>query len=83
MHNILIIGEHDGKVLNPATAKCVTCAGTLADAEITIAVFGSDTTAVAARKTNTRWRPRSRLRSPRWLPTTATYSVRRPVSART
>ena len=26
MHKILIVGEHDGKSLNPATAKCVTCA---------------------------------------------------------
>ena len=48
MHKILIIGEHDGKVLNPATAKCVTCAATLPDAEITIVVFGADTAAVAA-----------------------------------
>ncbi len=26
MHKILIVAEHDGKTLNPATAKCVTCA---------------------------------------------------------
>ncbi len=26
MPKILIVGEHDGKMLNPATAKCVTCA---------------------------------------------------------
>jgi electron transfer flavoprotein alpha subunit len=48
MHKILIVGEHDGKALNPATAKCVTCASLIADAEITIAVLGSDTAAVAA-----------------------------------
>jgi electron transfer flavoprotein alpha subunit len=48
MQKVLIIGEHDGKTLNPATAKCVTCAHTIADAEITIAVFGADTAAVAA-----------------------------------
>src|SRR5258707_4639752 len=48
MHKVLIIGEHDGKALNPATAKCVTCANTIPDAEITIAVFGVDTAAVAA-----------------------------------
>jgi len=48
MHKILIVGEHDGKTLNPATAKCVTCAKLIADAEITIAVFGADTTAVAS-----------------------------------
>jgi electron transfer flavoprotein alpha subunit len=47
MHKILIIGEHDGKTLNPATAKCVTCAAAIADAEITIAVLGADTSTVA------------------------------------
>jgi electron transfer flavoprotein alpha subunit len=48
MNKILIVGEHDGKSLNPATAKCVACAATLADAEISIAVLGTDTAAVAA-----------------------------------
>jgi electron transfer flavoprotein alpha subunit len=48
MHKVLIIGEHDGKALNPATAKCVTCARTIPDAEIIIAVFGADTAAVAS-----------------------------------
>jgi electron transfer flavoprotein alpha subunit len=48
MHKILIVGEHDGKTLNPATAKCVTCAKGIADGEITIAVLGADTAAVAA-----------------------------------
>jgi electron transfer flavoprotein alpha subunit len=48
MHKILIVGEHDGKALNPATAKCVTCASLIADGEITIALLGSDTAAVAA-----------------------------------
>jgi electron transfer flavoprotein alpha subunit len=48
MNKVLIIGEHDGKAVNPATAKCVTCAAAIPDAEITIAVFGADTTAVAA-----------------------------------
>ncbi len=48
MHKILIIGEHDGKALNPATAKCVTCAKSIPDGEITIAVFGTDTAGVAA-----------------------------------
>jgi electron transfer flavoprotein alpha subunit len=47
MHKVLIIGEHDGKTLNPATAKCVTCASAIPDADITIAVFGADTAAVA------------------------------------
>jgi electron transfer flavoprotein alpha subunit len=49
MHKILIVGEHDGKTLNPATAKCVTCAASIAEAEISIALLGADTAAVAAR----------------------------------
>ncbi len=48
MANILIIGEHDGKTLNPATLKCVTCARTLAGAKVSIALLGTDTAAVAA-----------------------------------
>ncbi len=48
MHKILIVGEHDGKTLNPATAKCVTCAKSIADGEITIVVLGADTTSVAS-----------------------------------
>jgi electron transfer flavoprotein alpha subunit len=48
MHKILIVGEHDGKVLNPATAKCVTCAAAIADSETTIVLLGADTAAVAA-----------------------------------
>src|SRR5579862_8093973 len=48
MHKVLIIGEHDGKSLNPATAKCVTCAKSIPDAEITVALFGAETAAVAA-----------------------------------
>ncbi len=48
MNKLLIIGEHDGKTLNPATAKCVTCARTLPDVEISIVVFGADTQTVAA-----------------------------------
>ena len=48
MHKVLIVGEHDGKTLNPATAKCVTCAGGIPDAEITIVLLGADTAPVAA-----------------------------------
>ena len=47
MHKVLIVGEHDGKALNPATAKCVTCAQGIADAEITIVLLGDDTSRVA------------------------------------
>jgi electron transfer flavoprotein alpha subunit len=48
MHKVLIVGEHDGKTLNPATAKCVTCASAIPDGEITIVLLGADTAAVAA-----------------------------------
>jgi electron transfer flavoprotein alpha subunit len=48
MHKILIVAEHDGKSLNPATAKCVTCAQAIAGAEITVVVLGADTATVAA-----------------------------------
>jgi electron transfer flavoprotein alpha subunit len=48
MHKILIIGEHDGKTLNPATAKCVTCAKAIPESEITIALLGADTASVAS-----------------------------------
>ena len=48
MHKLLIVGEHDGKTLNPATAKCVACAATIPDGDITIVLLGADTAAVAA-----------------------------------
>jgi electron transfer flavoprotein alpha subunit len=48
MHKVLIVGEHDGKALNPATAKCVTCATSIPDADIAIALLGEDTSKVAA-----------------------------------
>jgi electron transfer flavoprotein alpha subunit len=45
---VLIIAEHDGTKLNPATAKCVTCARGIAGAEITVVVFAADASGVAA-----------------------------------
>ncbi len=48
MSKILIVAEHDGAKLNPATAKCVTCAKAIAGAEIVVAVFAADGAAVAA-----------------------------------
>jgi electron transfer flavoprotein alpha subunit len=48
MSRILIVAEHDGVHLNPGTAKCVTCAATLAGASITVAVLARDPRAVAA-----------------------------------
>jgi len=47
MSKILVIAEHDGKKLNQATARCVTCAQQIAGAEITVAVFAADPAAVA------------------------------------
>ncbi|HTV80143.1 MAG TPA: electron transfer flavoprotein subunit alpha/FixB family protein [Steroidobacteraceae bacterium] len=48
MSRVLIIAEHDGAHLNPGTAKCVSCASALSDAEITVAVLAKDPAAVAA-----------------------------------
>jgi electron transfer flavoprotein alpha subunit len=45
---ILIVAEHDGKKLNPSTAKCVTCARALAGAEIAVVVLAAEAGAVAA-----------------------------------
>ena len=48
MSKILLIAEHDGTTLNAATAKVVACAATIPDAEIDVAVFAADGTAIAA-----------------------------------
>jgi electron transfer flavoprotein alpha subunit len=48
MPKILIVAEHAGGKLNPATAKCVTCASKIAGAEIDVAVLAADPAAVAA-----------------------------------
>jgi electron transfer flavoprotein alpha subunit len=45
---ILIVAEHDGTKLNQSTARCVSCARTLAGAEIALAVCAADATQVAA-----------------------------------
>ncbi len=45
--SILIIAEHDGAALGIGTAKCVACAATVPQAEITIVVCASDASAVA------------------------------------
>jgi electron transfer flavoprotein alpha subunit len=47
MTKILIVAEHLGGKLNPATAKCVACASQIAGAEIDVAVFAADAGAVA------------------------------------
>jgi electron transfer flavoprotein alpha subunit len=47
MTKILIVAEHSGGKLNAATAKCVTCAAKIPDAEIHIAVFAASAGDVA------------------------------------
>ncbi len=47
-NRILIVAEHDGTHLNASTAKCVTCAMGIPDAEITVAVCAADANAVAS-----------------------------------
>jgi electron transfer flavoprotein alpha subunit len=48
MNRVLIIAEHDGQQLNPATAKCVTCALGIDAAEVSIVVLGHQIDAVSA-----------------------------------
>jgi electron transfer flavoprotein alpha subunit len=45
---VLIVAEHDGSKLNPATAKSVTCARGIEGAEIVVAVFAAKADTVAA-----------------------------------
>ncbi len=49
MIKVLVIAEHTGGKLNPATAKCVSCASQIEGAEIDIAVLAADASEVAAR----------------------------------
>jgi len=48
MAKVLVIAEHDGSVLNPATAKCVACASQIGDAEIDVAVLAASAGEIAA-----------------------------------
>ena len=48
MSKILVIAEHDGESINLSTAKCVTCASELPDAELHVVVFSDEGTALAA-----------------------------------
>jgi electron transfer flavoprotein alpha subunit len=48
MARVLIIGEHDGQTLNPATAKTVQGAGGLGIADLDVVLFGTELDAVAA-----------------------------------
>jgi electron transfer flavoprotein alpha subunit len=45
---VLIVAEHDGAKLNPSTAKCVTCARAIPDAEVTVIVCAASGAPVAA-----------------------------------
>jgi len=47
MARVLVVAEHDGAVLNPSTAKCVSCARDLHPECIAVAVFCADGAAVA------------------------------------
>lgn len=48
MSKVLLVAEHDGASINPSTAKSVACAAELPDAEIHVAVFSDDGSALAA-----------------------------------
>lgn len=48
MAKILIVAEHDGSVLNPSTAKCVSCAAAIDSTEIDVLVLADATAAIAA-----------------------------------
>ena len=47
MNRILIVAEHAAGKLNAAVAKCVSCAASMPDAEITIAVLAANGAAVS------------------------------------
>jgi len=47
-NRVLIVAEHDGARLNPSTARCVSCAATIDDADITVLVCAADAGAVAS-----------------------------------
>ena len=47
MAKVLIVAEHDGKRLNPSTARCVTCARALPEAQIAVVVLAADGGAVS------------------------------------
>jgi len=48
MSKILVIAEHDGSKLNPATAKCVACASAIPGADISVLVLAASVGTVAA-----------------------------------
>jgi len=48
MSRILVVAEHDGASINPSTAKCVACAGSLPDADIHVVVFSDNAESLSA-----------------------------------
>jgi electron transfer flavoprotein alpha subunit len=48
MNRILVVAEHSGGKLNPATAKCVTCARAIPESEIDVVVLAANGAGVAA-----------------------------------
>jgi electron transfer flavoprotein alpha subunit len=48
MAKVLIIAEHDGSALNPATAKCVSCAAAIDGADIDVLVMAASAGEIAA-----------------------------------
>ncbi len=48
MSKVLLIAEHDGSVLNPSTAKVVSCAAEIEGAEIDVLVLAESASSVAA-----------------------------------
>ena len=48
MAKVLIIAEHDGSALNPATAKCVSCAAAIDGADIDVLVLAASAGEIAA-----------------------------------
>lgn len=48
MTKILVVAEHDGKELNPSTAKTVACAAAIGAEHVDVAVFSSDRSAAEA-----------------------------------
>ena len=47
MNNILIVAEHDGRSLNAATAKCVSCASQIPEARLHVLVLGHEVAGIA------------------------------------
>ena len=47
MNNVLLVAEHDGRAVSPATARTLRCAATIPEAEITVVVFAAEGRALA------------------------------------